>query len=73
MTTGQVSQAAAYLISHHRAAHGTAHYEPNPGRLIPAATDNQVPGDQTAPRPAATAHGCSELRALPHPCLGWEH
>jgi hypothetical protein len=68
-----MSESAPHPVPHHRAAHGPADHEPDPGRLVPAVADQQVPGQQAAPRPAAAAHRQGELRAPPHPGPGGEH
>lgn len=68
-----MSEPATHLVPDHRAAHGAAHHEPDPGRLARYVSDQQVRGQQPASRPAAAPHRQGEIRAAPHACLRGKH
>ena len=68
-----MSEPAAHPVPDHRAAHGAAHHEPDPGRLAGRVPDQQVHGQQAPSRPAAAPHRQGELRAAPHACLRGKH
>ena len=74
ITAGYMSEPAAHLIPDHRAAHGPAHHESDPGRLVvmrpgPAGARSAVRRPDRLP--CRTAMVKSALP--PHPCLRGEH
>jgi len=69
---GQMSQPAPHPVADHGAAHGTAHHEADPGRLIVVRPAQQLPRDQRPACAVAAAHHLRELAAPPHPCCRGE-
>jgi hypothetical protein len=68
------TQAPPYLVPDHGAPHRPAHHEADQrGLCLVAATNQQVAGQQRAPRAASTAYRELELSAAAHPGFCGKH
>jgi hypothetical protein len=70
---GQMAQLAAHPVAYDCAAHGAAHHEADPGRIIVIGADEQMSRQRWLASPASCSDGQGELRAAPHPGGGRKH